>query len=62
MGQWRSQDERITRVRVVWKLFLGYVAIRKGSRSTFMHFSIVFELDSGLFFAAAAVEGAWQSY
>ena len=61
-NQWRSQDERATRALVVWKKNLGYVAIRKGSRSIFMHFSIVFELDSSLFLAAAAVEGARQSY
>ena len=38
-----------------------FLAIRKGSRTISMHFNIVFELDSGLFLAAAAAEGVQQS-
>ena len=43
---------------------LGYIlctAISKGSHRIFAHFNIVFELDSGLFLAAAAAGGAQQS-
>ena len=41
--------------------FFGYLAIWKGSHSNFMRFNVVFELDSHLFLAAAAAEGAEQS-
>ena len=39
----------------------SFLAIRKGSRTIFMHFNIAFELDSGLLLAAAVAEGAQQS-
>ena len=66
--QWRSQDDRVTRALyghayscTVPGGSTSFLAIRKGSRTIFMHFNIAFELDSGLFLAAAVAEGTQQS-
>ena len=39
----------------------SYLAIGKGSSSIFIHFNVVFELNSGLFLPAAKAEGVHSS-